>query len=164
MSITFQTNDEKVSWAQVTALLRHFGLTDQPEEQIRKAFQNSFAVVFARDEAGNTVACGRAISDGVMQGMIFNIALDEAYHHQGLGREIIRRLVEQLKGMVITLYTHPKTLRWYEDLGFSRMNTALVRFRDKELHKMLEMKFIDRYETNIGVFQEESEGTFGDGI
>jgi len=154
MPVTFQTNYEGVKWQQVADLLRHFGLTNLPNDAIQKAFENSYAVVFVKDEAGNTVGCGRAISDGVMQGAIFNIALAEQYHAQGLGKQIMQELVDQLKGMIITLYTHPKTLAWYEKLGFSRMNTALVRFRDGESEKMLASKFIDRYDGNVGIFKD----------
>lgn len=154
MAVSFQIDNEGVNWAQVAELLRFYGLTHLPGEKIREAFQNSYAVVFVKDEAGNTVGCGRAISDGVMQGAVFNIALAEEYHHQGLGRALMKRLTDQLRGMVITLYTHPKTLGWYQELGFSRMNTGLVRFKDEELDRMREAGFIDDFVRDGGIFAQ----------
>ncbi|GHT82426.1 hypothetical protein FACS1894137_01290 [Spirochaetia bacterium] len=152
MALTFQTDYEGVNWRQVTDLLHYYGLLSIPEDLVQKAFLNSYAVVFVKDEAGNTVGCGRAISDGVTQAAIFNVALAEKYHHQGLGNLLMKKLVQQLSGMIITLYTHPKTLEWYKNLGFSKLNTALVRFKDDEWEHMLDMKFINGYEKNTGIF------------
>jgi N-acetylglutamate synthase-like GNAT family acetyltransferase len=152
--IRFQTDYEGVVWEQVAELLWSYGLTDLTADRIQQAFENSYAVVFAKDSQGRIVGCGRAISDGVAQGAIYNIALAKEYHGQGFGREIMRRLVVQMRGMIITLYTHPKTLDWYEKLGFSRSNTAFVRFREHEIDEMLHMKFIDRCEHNAGIFRD----------
>jgi ribosomal protein S18 acetylase RimI-like enzyme len=152
--LRFQTDYEGVDWKQVAELLWHYGLTDLAADRIQKAFENSYAVVFAKDPHGNIVGCGRAISDGVIQGAIYNIALAEKYHGQGFGREIMRLLAARMRGMIITLYTHPKTLDWYENLGFSRLNTAFVRFREHEIDEMLHMKFIDRCEHKTGIFKE----------
>jgi ribosomal protein S18 acetylase RimI-like enzyme len=153
-SLRFQADCEAVDWSQVAGLLWHFGLTDLSAGQIQKAFENSYAVVFVKDPEDNVVGCGRAISDGVAQGAIYNIALAEKYHGQGFGRELMKRLVSRMRGMIITLYTHPKTLDWYENLGFSRLNTAFVRFREHEIDEMLQMKFIGRCEHNAGIFQD----------
>lgn len=154
MSVTFQTDDAGVDWQQVTDLLGHFGLVNRPAADVETAFRNSYAVVFVKDEAGNTVGCGRAISDGVMQAAVFNIALEERYHGRGLGKAIMKALADQLKGMVITLYTHPKTLQWYLELGFSKQNTGLVRYRDENLERMKEMGFIDDFHRNAGIFTD----------
>jgi N-acetylglutamate synthase-like GNAT family acetyltransferase len=152
MDLKFQDNYEDVCFKEVADLLHFYGLTNLSGELVERAFRNSYAVVFVKNEAGRTVGCGRAISDGVSQGMILNIALEEAYHHRGIGREIMHRLVLQLKNMIITLYTHPNTLDWYQKLGFSRLNTALVRFREHEAPKMAEWKFIDNHSAPSGIF------------
>jgi N-acetylglutamate synthase-like GNAT family acetyltransferase len=156
MGLNFQDDCEDVCFKEVADLLHFYGLTDLSDDLVEKAFRNSYAVIFVKNEEGRTVGCGRAISDGVSQGMSLNIALEEAYHHRGVGREIIHRLVLQLKNMIITLYTHPNTLDWYRELGFSRLNTALARFREHEAKKMVEWEFIDRHSSPSGIFEHRA--------
>jgi N-acetylglutamate synthase-like GNAT family acetyltransferase len=154
MALRFSKDYEGVDFEQVAELLRHFGLTERPTADIEKAFRNSYVVVFVFDDEGNTVGCGRAISDGIMEAAIFNIALDDKYQHLGLGRKIVKGLTDQLEGMIVTLYTHPKTFEWYKALGFSNLNTGFARFRDMEAKFMLEAKFIDEHKTEGTIFQE----------
>jgi N-acetylglutamate synthase-like GNAT family acetyltransferase len=156
MALKFQDDYEGVCFKEVADLLHFYGLTDLSDDLVERAFKNSYAVVFVKDGEGRTVGCGRAISDGVSQGMILNIALEEGYHHRGIGREIMRRLVRQLQNMIITLYTHPNTLDWYRELGFSRLNTALARFREHEAKKMVEWEFIDRHSSPSGIFEHRA--------
>jgi N-acetylglutamate synthase-like GNAT family acetyltransferase len=156
MTLKFQEDYEGVCFKEVADLLHFYGLTDLSDELVERAFRNSYAVVFVKNRGGRTVGCGRAISDGVSQGMILNIALEEAYHHLGIGREIMHRLVLQLKNMIITLYTHPNTLDWYRELGFSGLNTALARFREHEAKKMVEWEFIDRHSIPSGIFEHRA--------
>lgn len=141
--VHFSTDLAEANFADITQLLHSYGLTDLPEEKIRLAFTNSYRYVFALDEDGRTVGVARAISDGVTHAEIYNIALAEKYHHQGVGKEIFKRLVVQLEGLIITLYTHPKTVGWYKELGMSQLNTAMVIFRPHEKDWMIQENFIN---------------------
>ena len=127
MSLTLRTTREGVDWERVAALLAHFGLSHDDAETQRLIFERSYAVVFAYD-GDRLVGCGRAISDGIRQAAICNIALEEAYHGQQGGRAIIESLKAQLEGCTITLYTHPQTIALYEKLGFRRQKTGMVIF------------------------------------
>lgn len=96
------------------------------------------AVAFICD-GDKIVGCGRALSDGVCQAAIYNVALRPAYQGNGLGRAIVDSLVEQVKGCTIILYTHPQTLAMYEKFGFRRQKTGFVMFAgDEEQQKWLE--------------------------
>ena len=64
----------------------------------------------------------------LFQAAIYNVALEEAYQGNGIGREMIRKLLEQLKGQNVILYTHPQTVLLYEKLGFRRAKTAMEYF------------------------------------
>ena len=125
LSLTLRTTCEGIDWERVAALLAHFGLSRDDAATQRTIFERSYAVVFAYD-GDRLVGCGRAISDGVRQAAIINIALDEAYHGRQGGRAIIESLKAQLKGCTITLYTHPQTVALYEKLGFRRQKTGMV--------------------------------------
>lgn len=141
MSFRFQTNTESLDWNTVSSLLSHFGLSHLDAETQQKVFENSYAVVFVFDE-DRLIGFGRAISDGICQAAIYNIALDKAYHGNGLGRKIIHALVQQVSHCHIILYTHPNTISLYEHLGFRRMKTGMAMYRQEEIHHMEEMNFI----------------------
>lgn len=87
MTYTYRKDRTNIDWTQVTRLLNGFGLTDCTPEQTERAFVNSAVNVFVFD-GGQLIGCGRALSDGISQAAVYNIAVDEAYHHQGLGKRL----------------------------------------------------------------------------
>ena len=127
MSIQYKTTKEQIDWQRVSDILKQAGLSDHPAKEQEIIFKNSYAVVFAYD-ADKLIGVARALSDGVCQGAIYNVALDEDYRGQEIGREIINRLLAQLKGQNVILYTHPQTVAMYEKFGFRRNKTALSYF------------------------------------
>jgi len=137
----FQYNTDYVDWKRVSELLSHFGLSDLDAETQRKVFQNSYAVVFVFHEE-KLIGFGRAISDGICQAAIYNIALDESYHNKGLGRGIVNRLVNQVSQCNIILYTHPDTVSLYEHLGFRRMKTGMAIYQKNHIDELQRMDFI----------------------
>lgn len=141
MVYQFKTTTDSVDWSRVSEILSHFGLSQLNAATQEKVFQNSYAVVFVYDQE-KLIGCGRALSDGVCQAAIYNIALDETYHGQGLGKEIINRLVDQVRQCNIILYTHPNTVSLYEHLGFRRMKTGMAMYREDHLEELEKMDFI----------------------
>lgn len=141
MSYRFQSNTENVDWARVAGLLSHYGLSQLDAETQQKVFENSYAVQFVFD-GDKLIGFGRAISDGICQAAIYNIAVDEAYHHKGLGSQIINRLVEQVSQCNIILYTHPDTVGYYEKLGFRRMKTGMAMYHKDHIEELEKMNFI----------------------
>jgi ribosomal protein S18 acetylase RimI-like enzyme len=103
-------------------------------------FENSFAVVFLIAN-GRVVGTGRAISDGICQAAIYNIAVKDEYRGNGLGKIILDQLLEQVRGCNVILYTHPKHIGLYEHWGFSKMKTGYALYADKEEYRS--MGFID---------------------
>lgn len=133
MEITYKTTKENINWQEVSDVLRRSQLSDRPADEQRIIFTNSYAVVFVYD-GDKIVGVARALSDGVCQGAIYNVALDEEYQGYGIGRELIRKLLEQMSGQNVILYTHPQTVALYEKLGFRRNKTALCWFDTDEEH------------------------------
>ncbi len=126
-NITYKLTKEDVNWQEVSDVLRRSGLSDHSPEAQEIIFKNSYAVVFVYDE-DKIVGVGRALSDGICQAAVYNIALDEEYQGYGIGRRLITSLLEQLKGQNIILYTHPRTVALYEKMGFRRNKTAMCIF------------------------------------
>lgn len=141
MSYKIQKTTESINWSKVSEMLSHFGLSDLDAETQQKVFERSYAVVFLFDNE-NLIGFGRAISDGICQAAIYNIALDERYQGKGLGRKIINELIEQVKQCNIILYTHPKTIKFYEKLGFSKMKTGMAMYKKDHLEELKKMSFI----------------------
>ena len=143
MSIRVKTDKENVDWEAVAALLSFYGLSHLSAAEQETVFRNSAVVAFIYDD-DRLIGCGRALSDGVCQAAIYNIALDESYHGRQLGRLIIDSLLAQLQGQTVILYTHPQTVAMYEKFGFRRQKTGFVLFAGGEdrIKKMEEMDFL----------------------
>lgn len=131
MNITYKTTKENINWQEVSEVLKNSGLSDHPSWEQEIIFTNSYAVVFAYEE-DRIIGVARALSDGVCQAAIYNVAIDEKYQGYGVGRKLIETLLEQLKGQNVILYTHPQTVALYEKLGFRRNKTALCIFHGEQ--------------------------------
>lgn len=125
--ITYKMTKDGINWQEVADVLRRSGLSDRSSEEQETIFKNSYAVVFVYHEE-RIVGVGRAISDGICQAAVYNIALEEEYQDLGIGRKLIMGLMDQLKGQNVILYTHPRTVSLYEKMGFRRSKTAMCRF------------------------------------
>ncbi len=126
-NITYRIDRDNVKWQQVAEVLKDSGLSDHSPEEQEIIFKNSYAVVFVYDD-DKIVGVARALSDGICQAAIYNVALYEEYHGNGIGRKLITLLLDQLKGQNIILYTHPRTIALYEKFGFRRSKTAMCAF------------------------------------
>ncbi len=143
MNITYKIKKENVNWQEVSEVLKRSGLSDHPAWEQEIIFNNSYAVVFVYDEE-KIVGVARALSDGVCQAAIYNVALEEEYQGHGIGRSLIEKLLEQLKGQNVILYTHPRTVNLYEKFGFRRSKTAMCMFQESQekLEWMSEQGFL----------------------
>jgi len=131
--ITYKTTNEDINWQDVADVLARSGLSNRPADEQELIFKNSYAVVYVCDKENENgrervVGVGRALSDGVCQAAVYNIALDAEYQGQGIGRKLIQLLMEQIKGQNVILYTHPQTVALYEKMGFRRCKSAMCLF------------------------------------
>jgi ribosomal protein S18 acetylase RimI-like enzyme len=129
--ITYKTTKEDIDWQQVSDILRRSGLSDHTAKEQEIIFTNSYAVVFVYHKE-TIVGVGRALSDGVCQAAIYNIALEEEFQGNGTGKKLINLLLDQVKGQNVILYTHPRTVALYEKIGFRRSKTAMCIYSGSE--------------------------------
>ena len=129
--ITYKTTKDDINWQEVSDVLRRSGLSDHTPKEQETIFTNSYAVVFVYNK-DQIVGVGRALSDGVCQAAVYNIALDEEFKGFGIGRKLIALLLDQVKGQNVILYTHPQTVALYEKMGFRRSKTAMCIFCEPE--------------------------------
>jgi ribosomal protein S18 acetylase RimI-like enzyme len=129
--ITYKITKENIDWQQVSDILRRSGLSDHTAKEQETIFTNSYAVVFVYHKE-TLVGVGRALSDGVCQAAIYNIALEEEFQGNGTGKKLINLLLDQVKGQNVILYTHPRTVALYEKMGFRRSKTAMCIYNGSE--------------------------------
>lgn len=139
MDYVIKTTTDNIDFNEVYDILSYYGLSHADAEMQKKIFENSYAVVFLVRN-NKVIGVGRAISDGICQAALYNIALDKDYRGMGLGKVIVDKLLEQVRGCNVILYTHPKHIGLYEHWGFSRMKTGYALYQDEENYR--DMGFI----------------------
>lgn len=127
MNITVINSCEKVDWKELLQLLKSSGMGTYTPELHKKAFENSYRVVFLYD-GKKLIGCGRLLSDGAYQGAIYDIAVSEKYRGHGLGKKIINELIKDLDHLTILLYASPGKEPFYQNFGFRLGKTSMVRF------------------------------------
>lgn len=131
MPIEWTETQDHVDWIELEALYRLAALGNRSAEHLRTVFSNSPFKCFAR-QSGKLVAAGRALSDGADCSYICDVAVLPEHQGNGLGREVMHRLMERSQGHKrIILYSAPGTEGFYKKLGFKRLLTAMAIFENE---------------------------------
>lgn len=82
-------------------------------------------------EGDGLVGFARAISDGVFNAYISTVAVLPAYQKRGIGRELVRRLMEDRDGIQFVLHANERAYPFYLHLGldFQPFDNVLMRPR-----------------------------------
>ena len=88
-----------------------------------EAYQNRYCVVTCWYEQ-NLVGFGTLISDGHMYSALFDLVVDPQFQKRGIGREIVKRLINSVKHTCIHLTSTFGNEIFYEKLGFKKHKTA----------------------------------------
>ena len=132
MAIEWVASLEKIDWDELAAMYRAAPLGNKQAATLKIAFANSRYYLFAFED-GILVAAGRALADGVDCSYICDVAVLPAHQGTGIGKEIVRRLVELSKDhKKIILYAVPGKEPFYRKFGFRRMTTAMAIFDNQE--------------------------------
>ncbi len=104
-----------------------------PQTHLR-ILQQSYRIVLAiDDETGQVVGCINAISDGVLSAYIPLLEVLPAYQCQGIGRELVRRMLEQLDDLyMVDLTCDPDLQEFYTSLGMCRATGMLRRNYERQ--------------------------------
>lgn len=126
VQVTYSRELDGVDMEELNRLLiRAFGGEDRAPEVTAAAFKDSRYLSFAHD-GERLIGCARAVSDGVSQALILNVAVDPDYQGLHLGQKILEQLCEPMKGQNIFLNTHPGGVGFYNQPPFRRNKTALL--------------------------------------
>ena len=140
MDIEVSFDCSKVDWQVVSDTLRDVGMSYHEKSLHKKAFENSYVSVFLY-QGKRLVGFGRAISDGVFQAAVYDVAVKPEFQKNGLGTTLLKTIITRLPGCNIILYASPGKEGFYIQHGFRKMKTGMASFKNAE--KMAENGFTE---------------------
>lgn len=105
--------------------------TVKDPERITRIVRGSHCFVVAMDGA-DVAGMGRALSDKTGDAYIHDVTVRENYRHQGLGRLIVRMIIDRLVQDGITwvgLIAEKNSHSFYEKEAFLKMDEAIPMFK-----------------------------------
>lgn len=140
MNIIIKDDCTNINWQEVRNILKAVGMSYVDEELHKKSFENSYTVVFIFHEE-KLIGFGRAISDGLRQSAIYDVAILPEYQGLGIGKLIIENIVNNTPTCNFILYASPGKEGFYENLGFKKLKTGMGLFVNME--RMKSRNFIE---------------------
>ena len=97
-------------------------------DRIRRMVENADLIVTARDGAGKLVGVARSVTDFSYCCYLSDLAVDRAWQHRGIGRELIRRTHDAAGAAECTLIliSAPAALAYYPKIGMSHADNAFI--------------------------------------
>lgn len=140
MQLTYQDTFDNVPWNEVPLLLEKVGMANTDVETHRISFEASRESVFVFD-GNKLVGFGRAISDGVRQAALYDIAVDPDYQGYNIGRNIVERIIAKLPNCNFILYASPGKEGFYKKMDFKKMKTGMALFSNPQ--RMIDLDFVE---------------------
>lgn len=128
MNIDIRYNASGVDWQFVSDTLRLVGMAYHDLDAHRRAFEASHTTVFAWHE-GALIGFGRAISDGVYQAAVYDVAVLPEFQGKGVGTLIMNHILERVSPCNVILYAAPGKETFYHTLHFRRLKTGMALFK-----------------------------------
>ena len=131
MDVDIRFDYSGVDWTQVYETLKRVGMGHYTPDLHRKAFEASHTTVFAYS-GDRLVGFARALSDGVCQAAVYDVAVIPECQRQGVGARLMTALLSRLDGLNVILYASPGKEDFYRKLGLRRMKTGMARFQNPD--------------------------------
>ena len=93
--IRYETDLTHVDWQAAAEVVRLAPLGTREPAKMERAFRNSYATVAVFDDR-NLIGLARAICDGEYHAAIYDVVLLPDYQGRHIGKEMLRRLCDQL--------------------------------------------------------------------
>lgn len=99
-----------------------------PENHLRILKKSDGIVLAIDDQTGNVVGYVTMLTDGVLSVFIPNIEVLEAYQGQGVGTELMRRMLDKVSAIPnVDLMCDPNVQPFYERLGMRFCGGMVIR-------------------------------------
>jgi ribosomal protein S18 acetylase RimI-like enzyme len=96
-TLRFQYDSLGVDWQDLVQLLKAASLGGRAGDKVRRAFENSAVVCFAKD-GERLVGAARALSDGEYHATIYDVVVHPDYQRQGVGSRLMSELLARSIG------------------------------------------------------------------
>jgi len=90
-------------------------------EKLQKMLEYGNLIVTARAN-DRLVGVSRSLTDFVFCTYLSDLAVDEEYQHQGIGKELIRQTKLAAPGAKLILLAAPASIRYYPKVGMNQHN------------------------------------------
>lgn len=97
--------------------------------RMKRSLEHCDIVVSARNEAGELIGIGRALSDFAIDTKILDVVIDPDYQKSGIGRAIMRKIALQAKGTALYCETERKNFPFAEKCGYKKRKGLTVFMR-----------------------------------
>jgi ribosomal protein S18 acetylase RimI-like enzyme len=125
MSLSYRDTHD-IDIEQLAALFASVGWQARAADRARLRQQVAGAMFVVSAWDGDKLAgFARAISDGATNAYISTVAILPAYQRQGIGRELIHRLISGRKGLLFVLHANPAVTEFYLKCGFEHAENML---------------------------------------
>lgn len=140
MELEIKNDCSGVDWKTVSEILENVGMAHYEPDGHKKAFEASYLSVFVY-HGSRLIGFGRAISDGIYQAALYDVAVLPEFQRIGIGKTILDNLLQRLHSCNVILYASPGKEDFYRKLGFRQMKTGMARFNKTDI--MREKGFTD---------------------
>lgn len=135
MTISIKYGTVNIDWVALCEIIRLAPLGMREPRKLKIAAENSHTVCSAYSD-NEIIGFGRAISDGQYQSAIYDVAVLPQYQNRGIGRSIMKALLEKLpKNAPVLIYVEPGKQDFYRKLGFGNLKTGMGLFPNPEMSK-----------------------------
>ena len=113
---------EQIPLSEAVRLLKTtYWANRRTEDTVEKSMRNSACYGIWSDEEQKLLGFARVISDYATTWYLCDVIIDEAYRHQGLGKQLVSHIASEftgLRGLLLTQDAHGL----YEKYGFETVN------------------------------------------
>ena len=132
MNLKTQYDCLNIDWNRVSEILKEVNMASFEGDVHKRCFENSHTVIFVFDNE-KLIGFGRAISDGIYQAAIYDVAVLPEYQGKKIGSLIVEHILNSLPQCNFILYASPGKEAFYEKLNFRKMKTGMALFRYPEM-------------------------------
>lgn len=129
MDLDIRFSCAEVNWNVVSQTLKRVGMGHYTPDIHQKAFEASHTTVFVW-HAGQLIGFGRAISDGVLQAAVYDVAVVPEYQGKGVGSIVMNNILSNVPDCNVILYASPGKEDFYATLRFRKMKTGMALFKN----------------------------------
>jgi len=131
--VRFTESTEGITPEQLGGFFDGWPMAPSPETHLRLLNQSDHVVLAVDDAEAKVVGFVTAVADGVLCAYVSLLEVLPAYRGRGIGRELMLRMLQALRGYYMIDLTCNEELRpFYESLGFTPATGMIIRDRQHQ--------------------------------